>query len=163
MQGATTKQAPSRATKQGPSRATKQGPMGRVTTSAKPCTALTPSSFSLAWLMSTAAHAGKVIFNNNPFGISHNVTHIHTVQRAAPLPCVVSHCPFQCVPVVREKFTTCSVFWVTGLLRESQTDTLWSCPMVGICSTSLSTNITSPADSSSLLPPGPWSPSSLNL
>ena len=97
LQGATTKQAPSRATKQGPSRATKQGPMGRVTTSAKLCTALTPSSFSLAWLMSTAAHAGKVIFNNNPFGISHNVTHIHTVQRAAPLPCVVSHCPFQCV------------------------------------------------------------------
>ena len=89
------------ATKRGPTRATKQGPMGRVTTSAKPCTAITPSSsFSLAWLMSTAAHAGKVIFNNNPFGIffvSHNLTHIHAVQTAAPLPCAVSYCPFQCV------------------------------------------------------------------
>ena len=52
--------------------------MGRVTTSAKPCTALTPS-FSLACLMSTAAHAGKVVFNNQLFG-KYLLSHIHTVH-----------------------------------------------------------------------------------
>ena len=78
----------------------------------------------------------KVIFNNHSFG-KYLLFHIHTVQNAARVPCIVSYCrPFQYAGSSdREKCKTCSVFWVTGHDRagqESQTDNCGSSVVVSL-------------------------------
>ena len=87
------------ATKQGPNQGNEAGPHGACHHIRRTLHCRNPLLFQPGLSHVNSCTCRKGYFQQQPiwdFFVSHNLTHIHAVQNAAPLPCAVSYCPFQC-------------------------------------------------------------------